>query len=135
MLPTVFVAESISNRNTSKKKKFINYNKGIKSILVSGYNPNVSIVCLDLKLDNNIDFVKLSLSTAKFPSNLKCAIVQLLLKKTSLDSGILKNNFPVSNLSFVSNLIKKFSTAFLLTIRKQQFHGSIPVCPQKKTQQ
>ena len=60
------------------------------------------------------DLVNLSLSTGKFPSNLKCAIVQPLLKKPSLDSEILKNYRPVSNLSFVSKVIEKVIAARLI---------------------
>ena len=60
------------------------------------------------------DLVNISLSTGEFPSNLKCAIVQPLLKKHSLDSEILKNYRTVSNLSFASKVIEKVIAAPLI---------------------
>ena len=53
--------------------------------------------------------VNLSLQTASFPSILKAALVRPLLKKASLDSDVLGNYRPVSNLSFLSKLIEKCS--------------------------
>ena len=49
-----------------------------------------------------------------FPSDLKSAIVQPLLKKSSLDCEILKNFRPVSNLSFLSKVIEKVIASRLL---------------------
>ena len=42
-----------------------------------------------------------------FPSQLKSAIVKPLLKTSTLDPEIFKNYRPVSNLSFISNVIEK----------------------------
>ena len=53
------------------------------------------------------NIINLSLSTGVFPSDLKSAIVCPLLKKPSLDSEVMKNYRPVSNLSFLSKLIEK----------------------------
>ena len=53
------------------------------------------------------DIVNSSLSTGTFPSSLKHATVRPLLKKSGLDSEILKNYHPVSNLSFVGKVIEK----------------------------
>jgi hypothetical protein len=54
------------------------------------------------------------LSTGVFPKDLKSAIVQPLLKKSSLDNEILKNFRPVSNLSFLSKVIEKVVASRLL---------------------
>ena len=51
--------------------------------------------------------VNLSLTTGKFPSSQKSAIITLLLKKASLDPESLKNYRPVSNLTFVSKLLER----------------------------
>ena len=51
--------------------------------------------------------VNLSLQSGSFPSALKSAVVRPLLKKPSLDSDVLNNYRPVSNLSFISKLIEK----------------------------
>ena len=39
--------------------------------------------------------------------SLKTALIRPLLKKTGLDSDILKNYRPVSNLTFISKVIEK----------------------------
>ena len=51
--------------------------------------------------------VNLSLTTGKFPSSQKAAIITLLLKKASLDPESLTNYRPVSNLTFVSKLLER----------------------------
>ena len=60
------------------------------------------------------EIVNSSLENGIFPSDLKSAIVQPLLKKTSLDQEVLKNFRPVSNLSFLSKVIEKVIAARLL---------------------
>ena len=45
--------------------------------------------------------------SGEFPKTCKSAIVRPLLKKCELDSNLLKNYRPVSNLSFLSKLIEK----------------------------
>ena len=42
------------------------------------------------------------------PKSLKTALIRLLLKKTGLDSDILKNYRPVSNLIFISKVIERW---------------------------
>ena len=51
--------------------------------------------------------VNLSLTTGKFPSSQKSAIITPLLKKASLNPESLKNYRPVSNLTFVSKLLER----------------------------
>jgi hypothetical protein len=60
------------------------------------------------------EIVNSVLSSGEFPNDLKSAIVQPLLKKSSLDCEILKNFRPVSNLSFLSKVIEKVIASRLL---------------------
>ena len=53
------------------------------------------------------DIVNMSLRESMIPKSLKTALIRPLLKKTGLDSHILKNYRPVSNLTFISKVIKK----------------------------
>ena len=49
----------------------------------------------------------MSLRESKIPKSLKTALIRPLLKKTGLDSDILKNYRPVSHLTFISKLIER----------------------------
>ena len=60
------------------------------------------------------DLVNSSLATGVFPSELKSAIIKPLLKKPGLDTDVLKNFRPVSNLSFISKVIEKVVASRLL---------------------
>ena len=53
------------------------------------------------------DIVNMSLRDFLMPKSLKTALIRPLLKKTGLDSDILKNYRPVSNLTFISKVIEK----------------------------
>ena len=53
------------------------------------------------------DIVNMSLRDSLMPKSLKTALIWPLLKKTGLDSDILKNYRPVSNLTFISKVIEK----------------------------
>ena len=53
------------------------------------------------------DIVNMSLRESMIPKSLKTAHIRPLLKKTGLDSDILKNYRPVSNLTFISKVIEK----------------------------
>ena len=53
------------------------------------------------------DIVNMSLRDSLMPKSLKTALIRPLLKKTGLDSNILKNYRPVSNLTFISKVIEK----------------------------
>ena len=63
--------------------------------------------CLDELLPHFTAIINDSILTGNFPSLFKKAIVKPLLKKPSLDSEILKNYRPVSNLSFLSKITEK----------------------------
>ena len=49
----------------------------------------------------------MSLHDSLMPKSLKTALIRPLLKKTGLDSDILKNYRHVSNLTFISKVIEK----------------------------
>ena len=53
------------------------------------------------------DIVNMSLRDSLMPKSLKTALIRPLLKKTGLDSDILKNYRRVSNLSFTLKVIEK----------------------------
>ena len=53
------------------------------------------------------DIVNMSLRESMIPKSLKNAFIRPLLKKTGLDSDILKNYRPVSNLTFITKVIEK----------------------------
>ena len=63
--------------------------------------------CLPRLLPVITDIVNHSLDEALMPNSLKTALIIPLLKKTNLDTEDFKNFRPVSNLPFVSKLIKK----------------------------
>ena len=67
----------------------------------------VFINCLDILISTITDIVNLSLSTGKFPSCLKTALVKPLLKKPGLDPNVLSNYRPISNLPFLSKVIER----------------------------
>lgn len=62
---------------------------------------------LQILLPSIVNMVNMSLATSSFPSSFKKSIIVPLLEKPSLDSDVLKNYRPVSNLAFVSNIIEK----------------------------
>lgn len=72
------------------------------------------VQCLPALLPFITMLVNLCFSSGQFPSKLKSAIVQPLLKKSSLDPEILKNFRPVSNLSFLSKIIERMIASQLL---------------------
>ena len=63
--------------------------------------------CLDILIAPITDINNISMETSTFPKNFKEAHVRLLLKKTSLPKNELKKYRPVSNLSFISEILEK----------------------------
>ena len=57
--------------------------------------------------------MNLSLQNANVPDSMKQALVTLLLKKDDLDSEVLKNYRPASNLSFLSKVLERVVAARL----------------------
>ena len=58
-------------------------------------------------IDIILHIANLSISTCIFPSSCKSSIVIPLIKEPGLDSEVLKNYRPVSNLSFLFKIIEK----------------------------
>ena len=55
----------------------------------------------------------LSLNSGYVPQVFKVAVIQPLLKKPSLDSDILANYRPISNLQFISKILEKVAASQL----------------------
>jgi hypothetical protein len=62
---------------------------------------------LDVILPTITSIVNMSVTEGIVPASLKCAIINPLLKKSSLDHNILKNYRPVSNLPFISKVLER----------------------------
>ena len=75
------------------------YNKGVAALKNNKAAGRDDILVEQLK--------NLSLRDFLMPKSLKTALIRPLLKKTGLDSDILKNYRPVSNLTFISKVIEK----------------------------
>ena len=58
-------------------------------------------------LDIILCIVNLCFSSGVFPTLCKSSIIFPLIKKQCLDPEILRNNRPVANLSFISQIIEK----------------------------
>ena len=54
-----------------------------------------------------LQIVNNSLQSGNFPKALKTAVIKPLLKKRSLDTSIINNYRPISNLPFISKIIEK----------------------------
>ena len=73
---------------------------------------------LDILLPTITNIITTSLTTGIVPRDLKTAIVKALLKKPSLDKNLLKNYRPISNLPFLSKILKKSFSANFSPISK-----------------
>ena len=60
----------------------------------------------DLYIKPQTDIVNLSFSTGTFPDKLKHAIISPVIKKQNLDANELKNFRPVSNIHYLSRLLR-----------------------------
>uniref|UniRef100_A0A8P4KLV1 Reverse transcriptase domain-containing protein n=1 Tax=Dicentrarchus labrax TaxID=13489 RepID=A0A8P4KLV1_DICLA len=54
-----------------------------------------------------LDMINLSLLSGYVPQSFKVAVIKPLLKKTTLDPGVLANYRPISNLPFLSKILEK----------------------------
>ena len=54
-----------------------------------------------------LNIINLSLSTGYVPQSFKVAVIKPLLKKPTLDPGVLANYRPISNLPFLSKILEK----------------------------
>ena len=66
-------------------------------------------------IDIILHIVNLSISTCIFPLSCKSSIVMPLIKKPGLDSEVLENYRPVSNLSVMTKIIEKVISTQLVT--------------------
>ena len=71
--------------------------------------------CLDELLPTITEIMNASLSSGTVPSCFKHAIVIPLLKKANLDSEVLKNYRPVSNLPFLSKVLERLVLSQLMS--------------------
>ena len=78
--------------------------------------------CLDSLLPCITAVFNNSLVSGVFPSVYKSALVKPLLKKMSLDPDDLKNYRPVSNLSFLSNVLERI---VLFQLNKHLNHNNL----------
>uniref|UniRef100_A0A3Q3LPB9 Reverse transcriptase domain-containing protein n=1 Tax=Mastacembelus armatus TaxID=205130 RepID=A0A3Q3LPB9_9TELE len=62
---------------------------------------------LPLMNSSLLDLVNLSLVSGYVPQAFKTAVIKPLLKKPSLDPGVLANYRPISNLPFISKILEK----------------------------
>ena len=79
----------------------------VKSCALDPIPASVLTGCLPVLLPVITDLVNCSLDTAFMPVGLKTALVLPLLKKSNFNSDDFKNFRPVSNLPFISKVIKK----------------------------
>ena len=63
--------------------------------------------CIHVLVTPIVSIVNLSLSVGCFPTHFKSALVSPLLKKSTLNRDDMKNYRPVSNLSFLSEILEK----------------------------
>jgi hypothetical protein len=70
----------------------------------------------DLLLHPITRIINLSLSSGVFPDEMKLALLFPVLKKSELDSKVLSNYRPVSNLSFLSKLVER------VVVKQLTFH-------------
>ena len=111
-IPQVHKTEIISKMNVCERasedeiKKFI-LSSSSKSCDLDPIPTSVLKNCLDILITPIIDIITISMETSKFPKNFKEAHVRPLLKETSIPKNELKNNRPVSNLSFISKILEK----------------------------
>ena len=54
-----------------------------------------------------LDMINLSLLSGYVPQSFKVAVIKPLLKKLTLDPGVLANDRPISNLPFLSKILEK----------------------------
>ena len=65
------------------------------------------------------DIVNKSLAAGAFPTQPKSGLVTPLLKKPNLDSDSLRNDQPVSNVTFLSKVLEKAVSTLLISYMSQ----------------
>ena len=69
--------------------------------------------CIDILVTPILSLVNLSLSEGCFPSHFKSALLSPLLKKPTFNKDDMKHYWPVSDLSFLSNILEKVVASHL----------------------
>ena len=64
-------------------------------------------IFFNLLVPDLLKIINSSLETGTFPKSLKSAVINPLLKKNNLDTSILSNYRPISNLPFIGKIIEK----------------------------
>ncbi len=81
--------------------------------------------CLNDQLPTITRIVNISLSTGKFPADLKHARIKPLLKKSNLDVNTLSNYRPISNLPFLGKVIERIAVQqFQAYLSNNHLHAS-----------
>lgn len=78
-----------------------------KSCILDPLPASILFECLDELTPIITELINYSLKTGVVPPSFKEAVVYPLLKKANLDTNMLKNYRPVSNLPFVSKILEK----------------------------
>ena len=73
----------------------------------------------DTLLPTITQIINKSLASGTFPTSFKSALVRPLLKKTNLDTEVLRNCRPVSNLQYTSKVLEKVVAAQLTSLYEE----------------
>ena len=73
----------------------------------------------DTLLPTITQIINKSLASGTFPTSFKSALVRPLLKKTNLDTEVLRNYRPVSNLQYTSEVLEKVVAAQLTSYMRK----------------
>ena len=71
--------------------------------------------------------INLSLLSGYVPQSFKVAVIKPLLKKPTLDPGVLANYRPISNLPFLSKILEKVVAKQLCDFLHNKFIWGFPV--------
>ena len=75
----------------------------------------------DTLLPTITQIINKSLASGTFPTSFKSALVRPLLKKTNLDTEVLRNYRPVSNLQYTSKVLEKVVAAQLTSYMRKHY--------------
>ncbi len=95
--------DSINHKNLEDIIQHLKSSSCCLDILPTGFFKKVS-KCMASDL---LQIVNMSLLSGFFPQALKTAVIKPLLKKSNLDSSLMNNYRPISNLPFLSKIIEK----------------------------
>ena len=75
----------------------------------------------DTLLPTFTQIINKSLASGTFPTSFKSTLVRPLLKKTNLDTEVLRNYRPVSNLQYTSKVLEKVVAAQLTSYMRKHY--------------